>query len=80
MIPINIPSVRSHVVHDRKFRPWHLSGLAMWLDGADAASIALDGSNNVSQWNDKSGNGRHVTQATSGSRPAYITAGIKGLN
>lgn len=80
MITVNIPSVRSHVVHDRKFRPWHLSGLAMWLDGADAASIALDGSNNVSQWNDKSGNGRHVTQATSGSRPAYITAGINGLN
>lgn len=74
MITVNIPSVRSHVVHDRKFRPWHLSGLAMWLDGADAASIALDGSNNVSQWSDKSGNGRHVLQGSATLRPSYTSS------
>ena len=36
---------------------------ALWLDGADASTITLNGST-VSQWNDKSGNGRHVSQAT----------------
>lgn len=76
MITVNIPSVRSHVVHDRKFRPWQISGLAMWLDGADAASITLDGSNNVSQWSDKSGNGRHATQGTTLNKPSYTSGGM----
>lgn len=62
------------------FSPTSISNLAMWLDGADAASVTLDGSNTVSQWNDKSGNGRHVTQAAVNSRPSYVTSAINGLN
>jgi len=60
--------------------PTLYSGLAQWLDGSDSSSITLDGSNNVSQWNDKSGNARHVLQANATQRPSYITAGINGLN
>ena len=46
---------------------------ALWLDAADAGTITLN-SGNVSQWNDKSGNGRNVSQAAAASQPAYNTA------
>ena len=56
------------------FAPTDLAGLALWLDAADSGTITLDGSNNVSQWDDKSGNGRNLTQATTLNRPGF-TAG-----
>ena len=43
--------------------PQGISGLKMWLDAADTSSITKSSSNKVSQWNDKSGNNRHVTQS-----------------
>jgi len=52
---------------------------ALWLDAADASTITESGGA-VSQWDDKSGNGRNFTQATSGSRPAYTSAALNGLN
>jgi hypothetical protein len=52
---------------------------ALWLDGADSATITLSGSA-VTQWNDKSGNGRNVSQATSAARPAYSIGGFGGKN
>ncbi len=61
------------------FSPTGIPGLALWLDASDAATITLDGSNNVSQWNDKSGNARHVTQATILNRPTPSTATPTGL-
>lgn len=53
------------------------SALALWLDAADAGTITLNGSN-VSQWNDKSGNNRHATQATAVNRPTYQADGFNG--
>ena len=46
---------------------------ALWLDAAETNTITL---NNlvVSQWNDKSGNGRNVLQATSANQPLYVKA------
>jgi hypothetical protein len=51
---------------------------ALWLDAADSSTlfdatsggslVAADGA--VARWEDKSGNARHVTQGTLGSRPA----------
>lgn len=49
------------------FDPTTLPNLALWLDASDAASITSS-SGLVSQWDDKSGNGRHVT-ASSTARP-----------
>jgi hypothetical protein len=43
---------------------------ALWLDAADASTITTV-SGAVSQWNDKSGNGRNATQATAANRPNY---------
>jgi len=43
---------------------------ALWLDAADASTITESGGL-VSQWDDKSGNNRHFTQATPANRPTY---------
>jgi len=51
--------------------------LALWLDADDTDTITLNGST-VSQWDDKSGNARHVSQATAASQPTYATADING--
>lgn len=49
----------------------------LWLDAADSSTITQDGSGNVSQWDDKSGNARHAVQATSSLQPAAQT--VDGL-
>jgi hypothetical protein len=59
----------------RAFQPIDITGLALWLDGADASSITLSGTA-VTQWNDKSGNGRNATQGTSGNRPTFTGSGV----
>lgn len=43
---------------------------SLWLDADDASTITLN-DGNVSQWNDKSGNGRNVVQAIEVNRPGY---------
>jgi len=43
---------------------------ALWLDAADSLTVTADGSNLISNVNDKSGNGRSFT-ASGGSRPTY---------
>jgi hypothetical protein len=50
---------------------------ALWLDAADASTITQS-SGAVSQWNDKSGNGRHVSQSTSAKRPTVASAELNG--
>jgi len=59
-----------------------IAGLQLWLDASDASTlfdattggslVAADGG--VARWEDKSGNARHMTQGTSGSRPTRKTA------
>lgn len=51
---------------------------ALWLDASDASTITI--ATGVSQWNDKSGNGRNATQATGASQPLVISAAQNGLN
>jgi hypothetical protein len=56
------------------------TGLQLWLDGADVFTMydATSGGNlvtnlgSIARWQDKSGNSRHATQATSGSRPTRV--------
>ena len=64
------------------FDPRRIPGLQAWYDAADSASVITEGSPlRVSQWSDKSGNGRHATNTTSGStQPSYTTAARNGLN
>lgn len=56
-----------------------VSGAALWLDASDSASITHS-SGAVSQWNDKSGNGRHVSQSTASAKPTTGTNTLNGLN
>src|SRR4051812_34337979 len=57
------------------FSPTDLSGLVLWLDANDSGTITKDGSNNVSQWNDKSGNSNNATSSGSAS-PVYSATGL----
>lgn len=68
--------------------PATISGLQLWLDGSDSSTlydatsggslVAADGA--VARWEDKSGNARHFTQSTAGSRPARKTSQQNGLD
>jgi hypothetical protein len=44
-----------------------------WFDAGDISTIDLDGSN-VTQWDDKSGNGHHATQSSATNQPTYSTS------
>jgi hypothetical protein len=65
-----------------------IPGLQAWFDASDASTlfdatsggslVAADGV--VARWEDKSGNGRHATQATSGSRPIRKSNQTNGLD
>lgn len=47
-----------------------VAGYTGWWDASDSSSVTVTGSG-VSQWNDKSGSGNHLTQSTDASRPPY---------
>jgi len=51
--------------------------MVAWFDAADTATITDAGSGAVSQWDDKSGNGQHLVQATGSRRP---TTGVESQN
>ena len=51
--------------------------LALWLDADDASTVTLNGST-VSQWDDKSGNGRNASQGSAALQPIYTTNGLNG--
>lgn len=52
---------------------------ALWLDAADMGTLTQSGGF-VSQWNDKSGHGRHVIQPASVNQPSTGVATINGKN
>jgi hypothetical protein len=58
-----------------------VSGFTLWLDAAtsSASNFTFGSGNYVSQWTDKSGNGNHFTQATSGSQPLWTANSQNGL-
>lgn len=58
--------------------PKTISGLAVWLDASDAATITI--ATGVSAWADKSGNSNNATQATGSAQPTVQTAAQNGKN
>ena len=61
------------------FTPRQIPGLALWFDGTDSSTITLS-SGSLTQWNDKSGNGRNLT-AVSGYANATVSSAFQnGLN
>jgi hypothetical protein len=66
-----------HQTNAHNFLPTSLLGLSLWFDGSDASSMILSGSN-VTQWNDKSGNGFNATQGVSANQPTLVTNVLNG--
>ncbi len=54
------------------FSPLDIPNLKLWLDADDAGTITKDASDFVSQWDDKSGEGNDVSQATGSKQPKWI--------
>ena len=59
------------------FTQWDpaLISTALWLDAADTSTVTTV-SGAVSQWNDKSGNGRHAAQSNAALRPSFSSNSI----
>ena len=61
------------------FQPTQITGCSHWLDATDSSTITLS-SGSLTQWNDKSGNGRNLT-AVSGYANATVSSAFQnGLN
>ena len=85
--PPDAPTDVAITVED-DFAPDQLTGLQLWLDASDASTLydattggsLVAANGGVARWEDKSGNNRHATQGTAGSRPARKTAIQGGLD
>jgi hypothetical protein len=53
--------------------------LTAWYDAGTPSDFTLD-TGSVSQWNDRSGNSRHMSQSTGSAKPAYASATQNSLN
>ena len=60
--------------------PGKFSELKFWLDASDVNSVTKDSSNQVSQWNDKSGNDSHAVKSTSTNQPILVADSQNGLS
>lgn len=58
--------------------PVPVSGLGLWLDASNGASLTFNG-NTVSEWRDLSGNNRHFSQATAALQPNGVNRTYNGL-
>lgn len=64
------------------FDPRRIAGLFQWFDASDRATLfdatsggsAVADDGGVARWEDKSGNGYHLTQGTAGNRPTLRAA------
>ncbi len=60
------------------FSPSDVAGLRLWLD-ANEAHLTKDGGDNVTQWNDRSGNGLNLTVPGGSNPPLWQDSQINGL-
>ncbi len=65
----------SKFARSRDLVPSDISALAAWYR-ADAANVTI--ATGVSQWNDLSGAGLHLTQGTGASQPTWLSSDING--
>src|SRR3990167_4501337 len=62
------------------FDPLTLTGIHSWYDANDISTITKDGADRISQWNDKTGNGHDLLQATGGNQPLWLSEDRDGLD
>lgn len=63
----------------RLWTPLAGTNLICWFRADDASAFTFSSSNNVSQWNDESGNGHNLTQATAGLDPQRSTTAFNNF-
>lgn len=64
-----------------EFQPNQIQNCALWLDASDKSTMQFrQGTNYVSQWNDKSGNDKNATQSTEILQPFYLYNFQNNLN
>ena len=61
------------------FQPTQISGCISWYDATDSSTITLS-SGSLTQWNDKSGNGRNLTAVSGFANATVSSAYQNGLN
>lgn len=54
------------------------ASLELWFDANDTATVTLNGST-VSQWDDKSGNTRNISQGSASQQPTWNSTGLNGM-
>ncbi|QQS22775.1 fibronectin type III domain-containing protein [bacterium] len=69
-------SSASNAVTPNEEIPPSIPNLALWLDGADADNMSVSG-DRISQVNDKSGNGKNATSAST-ARPTLVSNALNG--
>ena len=57
------------------FNPQQIANITAWWDASDASTITLNATT-VSEWRDKTGNGRHLMQGTALNQPTYAAADL----
>lgn len=68
----------SIVANKSSFTPNKVSGLSLWLDSDDLSTMTINGSNQITAWNDKSGNGIDFAQSNAFFAPV-MTANAFGV-
>jgi hypothetical protein len=76
-MPRGINIVDEAILQNRLWTP-SVVRPALWLDANDLSTISV--ATGISEWRDKSGNGRHVSQATGGTQPTFTRNGLNGLS
>jgi len=84
-IPAPLPPFQFPSGGAAPWTPASVTGLQLWYDASDNGTLFQDSAGTIAvtadgdpvgYWGDKSGNVRHVVQATPGRRPLYKTSGI----
>lgn len=58
-----------------RFTPTSISGLSLWLDGADASTVSTSGGSSVDSWRCKVNNSIVLVPVTAGVRPSFSNNG-----
>ena len=75
----NLQTTFSKTPYFVKFSPTQIVGCTHWFDATDSSTITLS-SGSLTQWNDKSGNGRNLTAVSGFANATVSSAYQNGLN
>lgn len=75
----NLQTTFSKTPYFVRFSPKQIAGCSHWFDATDSSTITLS-SGSLTQWNDKSGNGRNLTAVSGFANATVSSAYQNGLN